>query len=58
MKDIRLVIGGCRSGKSRYALETAENISAARQIFVATCRPRDNEMRRRVERHRRQRSAR
>ena len=54
----RLVIGGCRSGKSRYALETAENISADRQVFVATCRPRDSEMRLRVERHRRQRSAR
>lgn len=58
MKNICLVIGGCRSGKSRYALETAEKINADRQVFVATCQPHDEEMRRRVQQHRRQRSKR
>lgn len=56
MSDILLVIGGCRSGKSGYALEIAEKIDARRHIFVATCQPHDDEMRQRVEAHRRQRS--
>ena len=56
MKDITLVIGGCRSGKSRHALEIAEQINARRQVFVATCQPGDDEMHRRVQQHRRQRS--
>jgi len=56
VKNVCLVIGGCRSGKSRYALEIAEKINADRQIFVATCQPVDEEMRQRVRQHRRQRS--
>ena len=56
MKDITLVIGGCRSGKSRHALEMAEQVNARRQIFVATCQPGDDEMHRRVQQHRQQRS--
>ena len=58
MGDISLVIGGCRSGKSRHALEMAELFDARRHIFIATCDPRDDEMRRRVEKHRRERSRR
>lgn len=46
-----LVIGGCRSGKSRHALELARAIPAARRYFVATCIPRDAEMQDRVARH-------
>ena len=53
---ISLVVGGCRSGKSRYALEMAEKVDANRQIFIATCQPHDDEMRERVEKHRQQRS--
>ena len=56
MKDICLVIGGCRSGKSGYALELAEKINAPRQVFVATGRPEDDEMKQRIEKHRRERS--
>ncbi len=57
MTDITLVIGGCRSGKSDHALVLAEAMPAADRIFVATCVPRDKEMRERVARHQRVRSA-
>ena len=50
-----LVLGGCRSGKSGHALDLAENMGG-RRIFVATCVPRDEEMRQRVRRHQAERS--
>lgn len=50
-----LVLGGCRSGKSSHALELAEAMGPHR-IFVATCVPRDDEMRDRVVRHQKDRS--
>lgn len=56
MKDITLVIGGCRSGKSDIALSLAEEISDNGRVFVATCVPHDKEMKDRVARHRRERS--
>ena len=56
MKETVFVIGGCRSGKSRQALETAESYPGNGQIFVATCIPYDDEMRHRVAKHRRERS--
>ena len=56
MKETVFVIGGCRSGKSRHALETAENYPGTGQIFVATCIPYDDEMKHRVAQHRRERS--
>ncbi|NCC25724.1 MAG: bifunctional adenosylcobinamide kinase/adenosylcobinamide-phosphate guanylyltransferase [Deltaproteobacteria bacterium] len=50
-----LVTGGCRSGKSRFALDWAA-ARGARKIFVATASViGDPEMARRVERHRRER---
>lgn len=49
-----LVIGGCRSGKSREALRLAAAV-AGRRVFVATCVPLDEEMRTRVQRHRQER---
>ncbi len=55
MKETVFVIGGCRSGKSRQALETAAQMSTANRVFIATCIPADDEMRLRVERHRQQR---
>ena len=55
MKDICLVIGGCRSGKSGFAIAVAEKTNARRQVFVATGRPDDEEMRLRIEKHRRER---
>ncbi len=50
-----LVIGGCRSGKSRQALALAAG--AHQRIFVATCMARDDEMRARVQRHQAERDA-
>lgn len=52
-----LVIGGCRSGKSRYAEQWAESQPAETRIYVATCVPHDAEMQDRVAQHRRRRSA-
>jgi adenosylcobinamide kinase/adenosylcobinamide-phosphate guanylyltransferase len=51
-----LVIGGCRSGKSSHALHLAEKMRGDEKIFVATCVPRDDEMRQRVANHQKQRS--
>lgn len=51
-----LVIGGCRSGKSREALRRAEHWGG-RRVFVATCVPRDAEMQARVRRHQSERDA-
>lgn len=50
-----LVLGGCRSGKSGHAMQLAESMGRQR-VFLATCIPRDDEMRERIERHRRERS--
>jgi len=51
-----LIIGGCRSGKSRHALELAKSLKTDNKLFIATCIPYDNEMKKRVERHQRERS--
>ena len=56
MNKIIFFIGGCRSGKSTYALQTAEKIPGGRKIFIATCVPQDDEMKQRVARHQRERS--
>lgn len=56
MKRTTLVIGGCKSGKSRHALELAER-GDFRKIFIATCVPFDEEMKQRVARHRQERDA-
>uniref|UniRef100_A0A7C4RSZ9 Adenosylcobinamide kinase n=1 Tax=Desulfatirhabdium butyrativorans TaxID=340467 RepID=A0A7C4RSZ9_9BACT len=50
-----LVIGGCRSGKSGHALRLAETLSERNRVFIATCRPMDEEMRQRVAKHQRER---
>jgi adenosyl cobinamide kinase/adenosyl cobinamide phosphate guanylyltransferase len=49
-----LVLGGARSGKSRYALNLAESLPAPR-LFVATCEPRDAEMQARIDNHQQER---
>ena len=51
---IELVAGGVRSGKSRYALKTAEALSS-RPIFVATATPGDVAMAERIRRHQKDR---
>ena len=54
-KSITLVLGGARSGKSRYAQELAS--AWERVTFIATAQPCDDEMRARIERHRQERPA-
>ncbi len=49
-RQVTLVLGGVRSGKSRYAQEIASR--AGRVTFIATAEHRDDEeMRRKIERH-------
>jgi adenosylcobinamide kinase/adenosylcobinamide-phosphate guanylyltransferase len=48
------ITGGARSGKSRYAQELAKRL-AKRVVFVATALPTDDDLRRRIARHRRER---
>ncbi|MCP3729821.1 bifunctional adenosylcobinamide kinase/adenosylcobinamide-phosphate guanylyltransferase [Sphingomonas sp. MG17] len=45
------VLGGARSGKSRYAQQRAEALSG-RHVFIATAEAFDDEMRDRIARHR------
>jgi adenosylcobinamide kinase / adenosylcobinamide-phosphate guanylyltransferase len=47
---VTLVLGGVRSGKSHYAQQLGEH--AGQVVFVATAVPGDDEMRRKVDRHR------
>jgi adenosylcobinamide kinase/adenosylcobinamide-phosphate guanylyltransferase len=49
-RAVTLVLGGARSGKSRYAQTLAARFSPV--AFVATALPSDEEMRRKIERHR------
>jgi adenosylcobinamide kinase/adenosylcobinamide-phosphate guanylyltransferase len=53
VRTVMLVLGGVRSGKSRYA--QAEASRFARVTFVATARRSDVEMRRKITVHRRER---
>lgn len=53
--SVTLVLGGVRSGKSRFALDLASN--AQQVTFVATARASDDEMRRKIARHRSERPA-
>ena len=59
-QNITFVIGGCRSGKSSFALNQANNIQAGKEkekikIFIATSVPRDLEMENRVKKHQNER---
>ena len=56
MKKKIFVLGGCRSGKSSYALDTAQKFSGDKKVFIATCVPRDDEMKLRVVRPQQERS--
>ena len=55
MNNSVFVIGGCRSGKSRHALELTLKYGGARKKFIATCIPYDDEMKNRVARHQEER---
>jgi adenosylcobinamide kinase/adenosylcobinamide-phosphate guanylyltransferase len=47
-----LILGGARSGKSRFAQQLARRIGGDDVLFVATALAGDTEMARRIERHR------
>ncbi len=53
-RKIMFITGGCRSGKSRYALDYA-NRNFSKKLYLATSEVRDEEMARRVENHKRAR---
>ncbi|MBV8774873.1 MAG: bifunctional adenosylcobinamide kinase/adenosylcobinamide-phosphate guanylyltransferase [Deltaproteobacteria bacterium] len=54
---LTLITGGCRSGKSAHAIALASTSPASRKFFIATGQPIDDEMRARIEHHRRSRPA-
>lgn len=54
-RTITLILGGARSGKSRYAQKLASELK--RVAFIATARPSDSEMRRKIAQHRSERPA-
>jgi adenosylcobinamide kinase/adenosylcobinamide-phosphate guanylyltransferase len=54
MKKITFITGGARSGKSSFALEQASGI-AGKKAYIATAEALDEEMRKRIEDHRKQR---
>nr|VFK49374.1 MAG: adenosylcobinamide kinase /adenosylcobinamide-phosphate guanylyltransferase [Candidatus Kentron sp. TC] len=54
MSEITLITGGCRSGKSRYAQRAAED-RGGKRLFIATAPVLDDEMCRRIARHRAER---
>ena len=59
MTDIKniLVLGGCRSGKSDFAKQTADHMAMDNKIYLATSVPTDREMKKRVKHHQDDRGA-
>lgn len=55
MNRIVFITGGARSGKSSFALKEASRIQGKR-LFIATAEPLDDEMKQRIERHKKERS--
>jgi adenosylcobinamide kinase/adenosylcobinamide-phosphate guanylyltransferase len=53
-KKLIFITGGCRSGKSRFALDYA-NRHFSKKLYLATCEILDEEMARRVENHKKMR---
>ncbi len=49
------MIGGCRSGKSSFALDQANRLAGKNKYFVATSVPTDSEMEKRVVKHQKER---
>lgn len=54
MGEITFILGGARSGKSRHALDLAR-VAGKPTTFIATARPDDREMARRIARHKKER---
>ena len=57
---ITFIIGGTRSGKSRFALQLANNYilskDGGRKAYIATAQSMDDEMKERIEKHKKERS--
>jgi adenosylcobinamide kinase/adenosylcobinamide-phosphate guanylyltransferase len=53
-KEVIFVTGGCRSGKSRFALDHADQ-HFSRKLYLATCEALDEEMAQRIEQHKKMR---
>ncbi len=49
---LTLILGGVRSGKSRFGQDLAHSIGGDNVLFVATAESRDDEMARRIDKHR------
>ena len=54
MKKIVFLTGSVRSGKSNFALKLTEK-AGKKVSFIATCAPKDKEMKRRIKLHRKER---
>lgn len=50
-KSVTFVVGGCRSGKSSFALDQANLVKGKDKYFIATSVPTDSEMEKRVQKH-------
>lgn len=57
MASVTLVTGGARSGKSARALRCAESTEGSSYVFIATAMVTDEEMRQRIDQHRKERSS-
>ncbi len=55
--SIQLILGGARSGKSRYALHQNSEFPFAQRIFIATAMAADEEMQNRIQRHQKERGS-
>ncbi len=55
-KKLILVTGGCRSGKSQFALDYA-NRHFRKKVYLATCEALDEEMAKRIEDHKERRGS-
>lgn len=55
-RKITFILGGSRSGKSSFALKQASKLPGGK-AFIATAQAFDEEMKERIDRHRRERSA-
>lgn len=56
MGNLIFIIGGARSGKSRFAVKLAKK-TGGHVLFIATCKPEDDEMITRIKMHKRRRPA-
>jgi len=56
-KKLILITGGCRSGKSHYAIELAKKLNKTTTVYIATATFKDAEMEERIRNHQKSRPA-